>query len=506
MSNSNSIRAAIVVIIAFALAIWLGVSIVTNQSETVLQIAGSALLIACIFLGRKIWLLLIFFAALDVTLIRGFSTTELGQFLFVGFTIAMTLMRRQPYRLSLGEKEIWMLLLAACIVQVYMRNPVGLNMFGAGAVGARPYFMVAMAFFASAFLGNIVVRATEIKLAFKLMIAGSILSIFANSFRMRIGGGSAVSEGFQGGNMMDDGGGAGRNSSLGNLGGIVAKMVVTFKSPLQVLIHPVWGSLIAFSLIAAGLSGFRNSVAYVGMIYLIGIAYRGGGIQVLISCISGALLLGVIAIVNTISPLPPAIQRGLSPFPGTWEERYVEAGEESTEWRVEMWKEALFTEYWINNKLLGDGLGMTRRELELVQDMKTGGGGKSEDIRGSGLSKQQEAMMVTGGYHSGPVQTVRAVGYVGLVVLVLALWRMAVHAHRQIQRCRGTEWYPVSLFIGIPIVISPPFFVFIVGDFGTGAASLCASYGLLNLLEKNLPIPVYVKRRYQPYILNSNSK
>jgi hypothetical protein len=232
-----------------------------------------------------------------------------------------------------------------------------------------------------------------------------------------------------------------------------------------------------------------------------GIAYRGGLAHVLFAGLSSVFLLGILAIVNIASPLPPNVQRALSPFPGTWEKRYIEGAEESTEWRVEMWKEALFTDYWINDKILGDGLGFTRRELLMMEDMASGGG-SNLDSRGSGMTSQQEAMMVTGGYHSGPVQTVRTVGYVGLGILLLAMIRMAVHAHRQILRCRGTEWFPLSLYFGIPVIVLPPFFVFIFGDFGRDVSALFLSYGIITLLEKNLPVPAYVRRSRMPYVLN----
>ncbi|MEX1048183.1 MAG: hypothetical protein WED15_01550, partial [Akkermansiaceae bacterium] len=174
----------------------------------------------------------------------------------------------------------------------------------------------------------------------------------------------------------------------------------------------------------------------------------------------------------------------------------------STEWRVEMWKEALFTDYWIQNKVLGDGLGFTARELQMLQAMEEGGRGL--DSMGSGMSQQQESMMLTGGYHSGPVQTVRTVGYAGLLVLLLTMIRVAVHAHRQILRCRGTEWYPLALFFGIPIIALPPFFVLIFGEFGKDVAATFIAYGMIRLLEKNLPLPAYVVARRTPYILNKH--
>lgn len=129
-------------------------------------------------------------------------------------------------------------------------------------------------------------------------------------------------------------------------------------------------------------------------------------------------------------------------------------------------------------------------------------GGSGLGSASSGMSQQQEAMMISGGYHSGPVQTIRTVGYVGLAVLLIAMIRMAVHAHRQILRCRGTEWYPIALFIGVPTIVLPIFFTFIFGEFGKDVSALFLSYGLISLLEKNLPISPYVIARREPYLLN----
>src|SRR5690606_33019173 len=132
---------------------------------------------------------------------------------------------------------------------------------------------------------------------------------------------------------------------------------------------------------------------------------------------------------------------------GTWDERVEMDAEGSTEWRVEMWKEALTSEKWIHNKWLGDGLGFTKAEFETMKNVSASDQGA---IGMSGMSAVQESFMISGGYHSGPVQTIRTVGYVGLAILIIGFFRVAVHAHRQIQRSRNTEWFPVTLFICLP--------------------------------------------------------
>jgi hypothetical protein len=109
--------------------------------------------------------------------------------------------------------------------------------------------------------------------------------------------------------------------------------------------------------------------------------------------------------------------------------------------------------------------------------------------------------MMTGDFHSGPVQTIRTVGYVGLLILVIGLVRVAVHAHRQIMRCRGTEWYPTALFIGIPLIWGPFFWVFIFGTFTGGFTMLFMGTAIVRIMEQNLPLPAYAPVSREPYLL-----
>ena len=121
----------------------------------------------------------------------------------------------------------------------------------------------------------------------------------------------------------------------------------------------------------------------------------------------------------------------------------------------------------------------------------------------SGFEAHREAILSNGDYHSGPVQTIRTIGYVGLFFLLIAQVRLAVHAHRQIQRCRNTEWFPLALFIGIPLIYAPIFFVFIVGSFAQATAGIMLGYSMISLLERNLPLPEYVKRGRLPFLLQT---
>ncbi|MEO7098013.1 MAG: hypothetical protein ABI162_01535 [Luteolibacter sp.] len=486
MLNARSIQGILIIFFALFIAIWLGLSVVTNQTETLIQIAGAALLITAIFLGRRIWLLLIFFSALNVLLIRGSGTTEIGQVLFLVFSLILFLMRKLRMRFQFGEKEFWALLVIACIVQAYLRNPVGLNVFGGGSVGGRPYVAMILSISTAAGLSILLVDAKELKWAMYLTLLGGFLGIPGTM--LRYGDATSGQEGYD------------RIPVLGTAATLLARWLTSRISPLRACVHPLWGLVLLASIAAAAGSGYRNSVAAVGFVYILGIAYRGGVAASLCSAVGGSFFLLLLALVNLNFPLPGNIQRALSPLPGTWEERYRKAADDSTDWRVEMWKEALTSDRWIHDKVLGDGIGMTMAEYEGNQltDSRSGGGRAA-----SGLLVQQETMMITGSYHSGPVHTIRAVGYVGLAILLLAMIRVAVHAHRQILRCRGTEWYGVALFFCIPLISQPFYFTLIFGEYQTGVAGVMMGIAMIRLLENNLPLPAWKKTAYQPFILKS---
>jgi len=499
MVESRSIQSILIVVVVTVVAAWLGVAVVTNQSETLLKVAAAVGFIICVFLGRRIWLLMVFLVAMNVPLIRGVGTVDIGQAVFLGFTGVIFLMRRLPFQFKFGELEIWMMLVAFMVIQVYLRHPVGLNIFGSGAVGGRPYFALGTAWLTGIVMSALIVPPSELKWAMRLTIVGLIVGPVFTTLRMRLGLGAGPA----GIDASTGGSGAGRVAIFGYLAPAIARVVGSFVSPLRACVQPVWAPLVFLSLAFAAASGYRNVVASVGIYYLIAIAYRGGFMSLMVAGLSATCGLGALALFNLAVPLPANWQRALSPFPGTWEERHVQSADLSTEWRIEMWKEALFTDFWIQNKLFGDGLGFSSRELTMMQAMDSG---QAFESLGSGLSAQQETMMITGGYHSGPVQTIRTVGYVGLIVLMLAMIRVAVHGHREVLRCRGTEWYPLALFMVIPSVALPFVFTFVFGEFKTAASHVFFSYGMISLMKRNLPLPAYAKRVRASYIPNRGAQ
>ena len=497
MTDSRSITGIFVFAAVLLVAVFLGVSIVTEQIQTLAYVAAGTTLITCVALGRRIWMIIPFAAALNVTLqVPGQPTTLLlAQALFCGFCVLLFLLRKLPFEIQFTELEFWIFLLTLCVGQAYLRNPVGLNIFGGDSVGARPYAIFGASLMTCLFLSQYRVPAADLKWLLRLSIIGGLLNftlLTIGAFVPRVGIWYGAAEAAKA-NVQQGAYGvesATRIGFLGKTGGNIALWISAFKSPIKACFHPIWAPLVLLTFAFAAFSGFRNQIGAVGLTYLVAIAYRGGLPSILIA--SFTLILGIVslAFLNLAAPRPANIQRSLSFLPGTWDEYYKKDAANSTQWRVDMWEEALLTDFWIKNKILGDGLGMTNEELRYISDITA-----TQQIAGAvgtgKLTTQQEFMMASNNYHSGPVSTVRTIGYLGLLVLLLAQIRLAVHAHRQIKRARRTEWFPLSLLIGIPIIFSPFFFVFIYGEFGRAAAAFLMGAAFVKMLENNLPLPKY---------------
>jgi hypothetical protein len=503
MFNSRIFQSIIVFAIGVFIAIWLGLSIATDQTVTILKIIAAVLFVICFLLGRRIWLIIPFAASLAIGLrIPGQpDALLLAQIALIAFTIPQFLMRKLPWRLQFTELEFWMLMLTLMVAQVYMRNPVGVSIFSGDTVGGKGYVLYAIALASALILCGLRVPTSDLKWVMRVSIAGGLLNLAISIIGVLV-----PTIGFYTGQSYTrsdevnyenrdaiDTGAATRVGFLTQLGKNLALWISCYISPLVALVKPLWLMLILVAVAASLMGGFRNGIAIVGLTFLVGIAYRSGGIGVLLSSFIGMVGIALLAVINLIAPLPPNVQRTLTFLPGTWEQRYKIDAEGSTEWRVEIWREVLLTDRWIQNKWIGDGLGFSAAELAAQMNTRLG---TRAGI--SGFDAHRESVLASGDYHSGPVSSVRVVGYIGLFIFLLAQIRLAVHAHRQIIRCRGTEWLPVALFIGIPIVWSPLFFTLIFGDFKTSASVFLLSLGMIRLLENNLPLPAYVKRSRLP--------
>lgn len=497
--DSQKIKVFTLLTLAAFGALYLGIAAATAQLETILWILGAIVVTICVALGRRIWLIIPVASSLGLVLpLPGnFTMDMIAQIITLGFASLLFLMRRLPMRAKITELEVWCVLFILCVIQVYLRNPVGLNLFGGETVGGKPYILFAITVATAYLLSVILVSPNDLRWWVRLTLISSIMNFglgliakLAPSIGYYLG--ASFSSDVEGVGPEVAAGEATRVSFVRGISLTLSIWISSKISPLRAVFHPVWLPLVLFSLGAAAYSGYRSQLIMICLYFLAGIFYRSGFAGTLFSLFLGAFGITLLAFVNLVAPLPANVQRSLTFLPGTWDERFQRDAEGSTDWRVDMWKEALFTEKWIKNKMLGDGLGFTKTELETMNKINFG---KAGGIGVSGLSEGQETMMINGGYHSGPVQTIRVVGYLGLTVLLFGFFRVAVHAHRQILRSRGTEWFPVTLFICLPFIVGPIFWVGIIGSFDAGGRLLLMGTAMVGMLRKNLPLPDYQSSR-----------
>lgn len=511
MTDSRSIFRLFIICGTIIFAAWLGISIITDQIETIIYLIVGATLLACALLGNKIWLLIPFMAALNISLpIPGKpSSLLIAQAIVLGFTVLLFLMRKLPFQFKFTELEFWVLLVTLCVFQTYVRNPVSISVFGGDSVGGKGYFLYVISLGISFLFSVLIVSASELRSILRLSIIGGFLNLAISvlgNFIPFLGymtgqyHQSADEVNYENFGQAVDKGKANRIGYLVELGRNLALWVCSFISPIQALRRPLWAFLILAAMLSAMLAGYRNGIITVGLILVLGTAYRSGAGGFIASAFAGFFAIALLAVVNIIHPLPPNVQRSLTFLPGTWEQRYKDDAKGSSEWRFEVWREALLTDRWINNKWLGDGLGFSAKELASQMNA-----GDSRLTGISGFDAQRENILANGDYHSGPVSCIRVFGYIGLGIFLLAQIRLAVHAHRQIIRCRGSGWFPLALFTGIPLIYGPIFFVFIFGDFKQNAAAFLLAVGMVRLLENNLPLAPYVKKSRLPYILQTKS-
>lgn len=497
--NGNVLLKAIVLAAGFVVAVIMGNLLVTDALTAAIWILCAGAVVITVYLERRIWLLIPFLGAveLSVRVPSQPTTILLAQLWFIAFSLVLFLMRKLPCRIRFTELEFWFLLISLFVLQAYIRNPTGLNVFGGGSVGGKPYVLFAINLVAALILSGLSVQPKELKTAVVLSIFGGLINLgvsivgkFVPSVGFWTGTGDlrAGEVNYEGVGKTYDAGQASRIGFLGSFARNASLWLSSFVSPLRACIHPLWGLLLVVTVVAAALSGFRNAVVTIGLTYFVGLLYRGGFGAMLIAVFGGILGVIFLAVGNMVAPFPPNIQRALSFLPGTWEERYVDDAEGSSEWRFELWKEVLKSDKYIHNKWFGDGLGFSAEDLQKSIALS-----QSHAIGASGFDMHRESILLSGDYHSGPVQTIRIIGYVGLFFLLAAMVRLAVHAHRQIMRCKNTEWFSVALFTGIPLVWNPFFFVFVFGDFKSAAATLLLGGAMVRLLENNLPLPAYVK-------------
>ena len=487
------IAAVIGIPVLLSIGIWSATDPMYAGIATLLVVGAAALT----QLGTRCWVLIPMCAAFTgaLNVVPGhFAPRDLAVGLVALLLPPLWVMRRFPIRVRVGSIEIGLMVLLVFIVQAYLRNPVGLSIFGSETIGGRPYFEIAVSVVAFVILSILVVDFKNVRLLVYANFGGSmfsamvetVLGVFpalamysASIYQTKLTS-LAITRALDIG--ADPSQGAGRISYLSGFSTPLMTLVLAFRTPMEFLNPRNLKFLILalISVVCILLSGFRSGVSGLVMLGIAAFFLHRKPLQLMFAVMIGVPMLAVfLALQGTLIELPRPAQRALSFLPADWDSRAVKSAEGSSEWRFLMWREALFSDRWIRNKWIGDGYGFTAAELDYQFQLTT---------QGVQTVDEQDYHLAIGSYHSGPIETIKRIGYIGLTVLLIVMGVFFSAAVSLVNQARGTPYLPYSLFVALPLVILPFYFILIFGAFQQATSTLLLGGGMLRMVGNSLDV------------------
>ena len=390
--------------------------------------------------------------------------------------------------------DFWIWTNLAWLFFTFIRHPAGVAAIaGSDMVGGKRYVEVFLGLMAYLMLSRLKISPGFARQLPYWMFGAVFFDSFANACAMLFPGVSMhlapLYNSFN--SILNDQEGAAaidvgetRLGFLQTLGDSLILLLVSKTDPTDLLSPAKLGQLFLYlsGLVMILLSGFRTAIILAFINTGIAAFVRERLDTVLKIVVLGiTLVAAIVGLSYTDFQIPPTFQRALSFLPGRWDEDVVADAKGSSDWRFEMWQIVLTSDKYIHNKWLGDGFGYSRIEFEAgVNFMLTGQGAYS------GSNGGQEAFMIDGDLHSGPVGSIRFVGYVGLVFILVLLCVLAAKGFRVIKETRGTPFQFCAMYIGIPAIVFPVYFVFFFGDYRSDFVTILFDAGMFKMIEASL--------------------
>ena len=501
--NAKSLGLFIVITLGLIFAVYTGNSVSDGQTTgAFIVIALLLFLVAIAGLGQRLYLLMLIciglngtVAVIPIPLTVRQIVEATASFFFISELI---LSRNKLGNKNSNRVDFWIWLNFGYLVTVFARNPVGFNFFGAGArVGGKPYVDIILAMMAFLILRRYKISATVasklplwlVSVAAFTTLAGliglispnlgNVLGPYYSAFYTN-GNGMEVSESaiYEMNNF-----GADRLTCLAPLGIALVIYIVSAVNPIELFAARNLRKLglYALGIILILLSGFRSNIGQTLLQTFVAAAIREKFVGVVkIAFVAISIIIFGVLLSYTPLHMPFAVQRALSFLPGNWDQDAVTDARGSSDWRIEMWKTVLSSDKYIHNKSLGDGFGYLRVDYERSIDLMLG------NTRLGETDMQQEMFMINGDVHSGPVSTIRCVGYLGLALFFHSLIFLARYVYKVIRECSSTPFQHFALYIGIPLLLFPFTFIFIFGDFKSDLALMIFSVGVFHMISNSV--------------------
>ena len=485
-----------VLLAGMGLALYCGRAIGTGQTNPLMEIFAGAVVVAiCIKWRTNTWVLIPATWVMDGQinfLAIPFSVRELVvPSVFAMFLVfkALKVVKMKP---NYGLIDFLLAVNLFYLLATFVRNPAGVDALGSDRVGGRPYFSAFVSILAYWVLVRVTMSPKQARrIPVYSLLGGTVPGLLSSvtyhfpataPFLGRLYSGinpEVYNAGLEG--VFLNNSETGRQAHLGPPGVAIISTLGAYFRPLT-LINPLYL--------------FRSIVFYIGLYWVLISGHRvwviGAVATFLLTTYAWRrttdmfklvvwvfpILILIVAANGILFDLPLPAQRALSFLPGNWNKDEASSAEDSTQWRIEIWREAFISDKYIKNKWFGDGFGYSRAAyFETI---------RAAEMRSDNVG--QENALVLGAFHSGPISTIRVVGVVGLLLFNVLLIYMAIYSWRLIRRCEGTPFFAIALLFGVQQVIYPFFFIFVFGAYENGLPNAVFNAGMLKLIDHSLDV------------------
>jgi hypothetical protein len=167
-------------------------------------------------------------------------------------------------------------------------------------------------------------------------------------------------------------------------------------------------------------------------------------------------VLGVTVLAAFSDKLPYTFQRSMCFLPLKWNPEVVMDAEGSSEWRFNIWRATWpkVPQY----LLLGKGYGLSKEDYDMM------GGGEFAYFKASHINADEDALAISGDYHSGPLTTLMPFGIWGAIGILWLMGATFFVLYRN-YKYGDPELQTYNIYLLAQCIVSIVGFLFIFGGF-----------------------------------------
>lgn len=233
--------------------------------------------------------------------------------------------------------------------------------------------------------------------------------------------------------------------------------------------HPGRAVVFVTAFLLMMLGGFRNifggTILTMGLMFYFDRLYRTRLLPVLVL----AGVLGIAALAAFSDQLPYTFQRSMAFLPFKWKTEVLMDADSSSEWRYRIWRAT-----WPKvpeNLLLGRGFTINKEDFDMI------GQGTFANAGASHVDASDEALALSGDYHSGPLSTLMPFGVWGGIGILWLMGATFFVVYRN-YRYGDAEMRTLNIYLLASCISSIIAFFFIFGAFNNAMASYGGMAGI----------------------------